>query len=150
MVIHRTKFFLALCSILIIPLVAIKVTWLMRSTKTTGIYVVDGKAGALEQMRMFYSINLFMYGKDTIWFRGPIQRGIPEGSVIPVRYNPNDPSDAKVGTFFGIWGGTVIYGGMPLLLLLIFFVHPKIIPYRSKVRLSRKKPFVFVHSPQPV
>ncbi len=43
-----------------------------------------------------------------------------------------------------IWGGTVIYGGIILLVLIAISVHPEIVPYKSKVQLLTKKPFIRV------
>ncbi|THU40769.1 hypothetical protein FAM09_01250 [Niastella caeni] len=85
-----------------------------------------------------------MHGKDTIWFKGPGYYHLQEGAVVPVRYLTGNPAGARVDTFKSIWFDTIIYGGIPFLILLVIFLHPEIVPFRSKVMVSRRKPFVRV------
>lgn len=147
MTIHRTIFFLALSVIFLIFIAGRKVIWFLQSEKTTGIFSFEERGNALEQLRITNSIIYFKHGKDTVWFNGPAGLGLSEGAAIPVRYNPANTADAKVDTFYGIWGGTVIYSSLPLLVLLVLVLHPHIIPYRSRILLTRKKPFIQVVHP---
>lgn len=142
MIIQRTIFFLMLSVFFILLISGGKVIWFLRSEKTTGIFYFEGRGNALEQIRIANSYIYFRHGKDTVWFNGPAGLNVPEGAAIPVRYNPANPSDAKVNTFFGIWGGTIVYSSLPLLVLLVLMVHPHIIPYRSAIQLTRKPPFM--------
>lgn len=142
MIIQRTIFFLVLSVFFVLLISSGKVIWFLRSEKTTGVFSFEGRGNALEQIRITNSFIYFRHGKDTVWFNGPAGLNVPEGAAIPVRYNPANPSDAKVNTFFGIWGGTVVYCSLPLLVLLVLVVHPHIIPYRSVILLSRKRPFM--------
>ncbi len=44
---------------------------------------------------------------------------------VDVYYNPNNPEDAKLGTFMNLWGGAVIFsflGGISLFFGILFFV----------------------------
>ena len=50
----------------------------------------------------------------------------------------DDPSDAKVNTFSCIWGDTMAYEFGPLLIFLIVFFHPDLVPKKTKV-LARKE-----------
>ena len=142
MVMHRTKFFLALFIILMAPLLAYKAIWLIHSQKTIGLMAFAGQGNAGDQITRPYSVIYFKHGKDTIWFNGLGNLHIHPGTPIPVRYQVGDPSDAKVDIFVGIWGDTLVYGGTPLAILLVMFLHPDVVPRRSKVRLTLQKPFV--------
>jgi hypothetical protein len=138
----RTKFFLALFSLLVVPLLSYKVIWLLQSRKTSGIFAFEGRGNALDQMRFPYSDIYFKNGKDTIWFKGPGNLDLQPGATVSIRYLPGNPSQAKLDTFKAIWGATAVYGGIPLLILLVICLHPEIVPYKAKVILLRNKPFV--------
>jgi hypothetical protein len=142
MLLRKTPFFLLLSLLILVPLLAYKVHWLIHSKKTRGVMAFEGQGNAGDQVRQDYSIIYFRCGKDTVWFNGLGNLRLPTGTIVPVRYQTNDPNDAKLDTFEGIWGDTVVYGGIPLTMLLVMFLHPKVVPRRSKVRLICKKPFV--------
>ncbi|MBO9201048.1 MULTISPECIES: DUF3592 domain-containing protein [Niastella] len=144
MVISRTKFFVAIILLLVTPLVVSKIIWLLQAKKTTGIFAFESYGPALDQIRFPYSMIYFMVGKDTFWFKGPGKLELPENTLVPIRYLPRNPSNAKLDSFRSIWIGTIIYGGIPLLILLVIFLHPAIVPYRSKVHLTLDKPFLRV------
>ena len=144
MVIPRSKLFLALFLLLIVPLLLYKVIWLVQSHKVNGVFAFEGSGGALDQMRFPYSEIYFIHGKDTTWFKGPGYLNLQPGAIVPIRYLSGNPSNAKLDTFKSIWSGTLIYGGVPLLMLLVIFLNPYIVPYRSRVALSKRKPFVRV------
>ena len=146
MVMPRTKFFLALFLLFITPLVLYKTIWLLQSKKTTGTFAFESYGPALDQIRFPYTMIYFMVGKDTVWFKGPGLLNLKPGDLVPVRYLPRNPSNAKLDTFKSIWFGTIIYGGIPFLILLVIFLHPEIVPYRNKVMVRWKKPFVWVVS----
>jgi hypothetical protein len=70
--------------------------------------------------------------------------GLKKGHLVPVRYQPGKPADAKIDFFIALWGDILVYGGVPFFMLLVTFLHPDVIPYRSGVRLTRKRPFIFI------
>lgn len=142
MLVNRTVFFATLSLILIAVLAFGKIRWLLNSQKTEAIFVMEERGNALEQIRITHSILYFKLGKDTIRFKGPLNLHAETGDKIPARYNTANPSDARVMTFFGMWGETLAYGGLPLLVLLVCALHPQIVPYDSKLRLSGRKPFI--------
>ena len=142
MIMHRTKFFLALISIWVIPLVAYKCIWLMQSRKVNGIFAFESLGPALDQIRFPYSVLWFRNGNDTVWLKGPGGLQHKSGDVVPLRFIPGSEATAKVDNFKGIWMGTIIYGGIILLVLIVIFLHPEIIPYRSRVKLTGRQPFV--------
>lgn len=144
MIMHRTKFFLVLISLLVIPLVGYRVIWLLRSQKVNGIFSFESRGNALEQIRFPQSEIYYKNGNDTIWLKGPGGLKLKPGATVIIRYIASDPSNARLDNFKSIWGATVVYGGIPFLILIVIFLHPEIIPYRSKVAISLKKPFVRV------
>jgi hypothetical protein len=140
----RTKFFLALFLLFVTPLVLYKVIWLLQSKKATGTFAFESEGPALDLIRFPYSMIYFKVGKDTVWLKGPGNLNLKSGDLVPVRYHAGNPSNAKLDTFKALWAGTIIYGGIPLLFLLVIFLHPDIVPYHKKVLLRWKKPFVWV------
>lgn len=144
MIIHRHLFFLVLFALIIVPPVTIKLIWLAQSQKTKGIFYFEGHGNALEQMRSSYSLIFFKLGKDTVWFEGPGGMRLKENATVAVRYNKHHPADAKVDNFLSIWGAMPFYGGIPVVMLLVLFLHPHIIPYRARLRLNLKSPFIWL------
>lgn len=141
MLLHRAAFFSFLFLILIIPVVGYKLLWLAGSIKTNGTMSFVGKTYA-GQMVYTYSVIWFKAGTDTVWFNGRNGILFEEGELVPVRYHEQNLADARLNVFLAIWGDTVIYGGIPVLILLVVFIHPMIIPYRSKVFVTSRKPFI--------
>lgn len=88
-----------------------------------------------------YSVIRFIAGKDTIWFNSPDNLIFVKDEAVPVLYQKDTLSQAKVDTFTGLWGYTLIYVSPPLLILIILFFHPELMPARSKIYLKIKKPF---------
>src|SRR5688500_13732965 len=115
MLLPRTRFFLMLFIVLIIPIIANKLIWLAGSTKTNGTMSFVGKKYA-GQMVYTYSVVWFMAGKDTIWFNGRNDIIFKEGEQVPVRYQKKNPANARLNVFLAIWGDTVVYGGIPFLI----------------------------------
>ena len=141
MLVRRNTFFLILFIILISPFVVRNLVWLAGSVKTTGTVSFIGRAFAGREMD-FYSVVWFVAGKDTVWFNGKNSILFAEGRQVPVRYQKANPPDARLDTFLSIWGNTVVYGGLLEFVLLAVFLHPQIFPYRSKIRLLSRKPFM--------
>jgi hypothetical protein len=107
-----------------------------------GGYSFRGLGLAGDQVAQDYSICWFPLGKDTIWFNGAGNLPFQEGDRIPVRYQADDPYDARLDVFPAIWGDTLVYGGIPLFVLLVIFLHPKVVPWGRGVRIVRRRPFV--------
>lgn len=137
----RTRFFLTILAIIVVPVLASKLIWLAGSKKADGKVSFIGKRYA-GQMMYTYSVIWFVAGSDTIWFNGRNGIIFNEGETVSVRYQKEDPADARLNIFLGIWGETVVYGGIPVLIWFVIFLHPAIIPYRSRVKLIRTKPYV--------
>lgn len=143
MTVRRPIFFLCAFLLLTSPFLIYKIKWLSGSAKATGMVGFTGQSYT-GQIGHTYAVVLFKVGRDTVWFNGFDNLLFPKGAIVPVRYQKNDPWEARIDVFASIWGDTLVYGGIPTLILLVLFLHPAIIPYRSRLRLSRKKPFIFI------
>jgi hypothetical protein len=144
MIVRRSTLFVGASLLVIVPLLVIKTAWLSKTTTATGVLSFEGMGNALDQMRSTYSVVSFEHDNDTIWFNASPNLSFKPGDVVPVRYNKEDPNDAVLDTFAGIWLSTLLAGGIPLAILLIIFLNRHIVPYRSRVLLSRRKPFIAV------
>jgi ABC-type phosphate/phosphonate transport system permease subunit len=144
MILRRSILFVGAALLVIVPLTVNKIAWLSATNTTIGELSFEGMGNALDQMRSTYSVVAFKLDNDTIWFNASPNLSFKPGDQVPVRYNKNDPNDALLNTFAGIWLSTLIAGGIPLSILLIIFLNRHIVPYRSRVMLSRRKPFITV------
>lgn len=141
MTFKRVPFFFVLLTIVTIPFLVHKTVWLARSKTVIGTMGFAGQNQA-GQLGHNYAVIFFMAGKDSMWFNGNDNTLFSKGEKVPVRYQVSNPKDARINIFASIWGDTLIYGGIPVLILIVIFLDPKIIPFRSKVRLNKKKPFL--------
>ena len=46
------------------------------------------------------------------------------GTVYNVRYNPAEPEEALIDTFYQLWSFTLLMGGLGAVFMLIGFVAP--------------------------
>ena len=143
MTIRRNYFFCLLLLLVTGPFIIHKLIWIAGSEKTTGTMGFAGKE-ITGQIAHIYSVISFVAGNDTVWFNGNDNVLYKPGEPVPVRYQRLHPSDARINIFGSIWGDTIVYGGLPAIALLIMFLNPFIIPWKSQVRLSVRKPFVKV------
>ena len=141
---HRTTFFLVLFGLLLMPLLVPRMLWLLQSERTMGLMAFETRGTAGDQLPLTYSLIYYSHGKDTIWFYGMPGLGLKKGQLVPVRYQSGNPSDAKIDLFIALWGDILVYGGIPFLILVFIFLHPDVIPRRSRVRLTWKRPFIFI------
>ena len=144
MVIRKVTLFISIILLYTTPIVLPRIIWLSHSKKTNGIFSFEGKGSAGERIQLSYSFIYFMHENQKIWFEGPGYMHLKEESVVPVRYQINNPSDAKVDTFYGIWADVVVYGGEPLLILICIFLHRGIFPPGSRILIKLKKPYLSI------
>ena len=142
-------FFAVLVIIVAGPWWAVRALWVMRSAKTQGIMEFVGNGSAGDQVKLDYSVISFKMGEKKIWFNGLGNLAYKPGHPIPIRYRPDNPYDARVDIFAGIWGDVLVYSGIPVFLLLIMFLHRKVVPWGSRVRLTGRRPFIQLISPKP-
>ena len=88
-----------------------------------------------------YPVIQFRVGVDSFTFDGNVNIPFRVGEVVPVRYQRNNPEDAKINLFTSIWGDTLAYELAPFLILLVIFFHPDLIPKKASILLGRK-PFI--------
>lgn len=141
MIISRNQFFLLLFIIFIGPFIFYNIMWIATSMQTTGIMQFKGHTLELQGISS-HPVIRFKAGNDTIYFNGKNNLNLLPGEIVPVRYKSNDPSDAKVNTFFCIWVDTILYSLPFFLVLLILFLTPDrfdpLIPKKSHVLLGKK------------
>jgi hypothetical protein len=140
----KIRFFLLLGLMFAGPFVGYKILWLLHSRRVSGVYSFRGLGEAGDQVQLDYSICWFPLGKDTIWFNGVGNIPFHEGDSIPVRYEVNDPGDARIDLFPAIWGDTIVYGGIPLFILLMMFFHRRVVPRGRRVRVVLRRPFLLL------
>lgn len=144
MILSKTSFFAILFFAVALPFSGRRLLWLLRSKSATGVVGFEGRGIAGEQLQTTYTYCYYWRGRDTIWFDAPGGMSLREGESIPVLYDPAESRNARVNSFVGIWGDLLVYNGIPELILLICFFHPDVVPWRSKLRLTWRKPFIFV------
>ncbi|HVS96660.1 MAG TPA: DUF3592 domain-containing protein [Puia sp.] len=139
----RKSLFFALVAIAIAaPFWTVRSLWVIRSVKATGVFGFAGNGYAGDQVRQDYSVISFVAGNKEIWFNGLGNLGYKPGQCVPVRYQPDDPYDARVDIFAGIWGDVLVYSGILVFLLLILFLHSRVVPWGSRVRVMIRRPFL--------
>lgn len=141
MLLSKNKFFLLLFVIAFGPFLVYKLVWIARSEKVNGVMGFVGKSYT-GQLVHNYSVVSFQVGKDTIWMNGNDNIFFKKGEAVPIRYQKHNPNDARLDIFPSIWGDTLVYGGIPVIILLLLFLHPHIFHRHTRFRLSRKKPLV--------
>lgn len=144
--IRRLPFIALLLLLFVCPFYVFNMIWLMKSEKTSGIAAFQGKEFA-GQLVHNYTVVMFVVKNDTFFYNTSDNIFFDPGTSVPIRYQKEDPADAKLGTWSGIWMGSIFYSAMPLLIILILLAHPSLIPYRSSLRLGLKSPFIFINYP---
>ncbi|HMC85323.1 MAG TPA: hypothetical protein VKI61_07350 [Chitinophagaceae bacterium] len=144
MVIRQITLFVSIVALYVTPVMVPRIIWLVRSQKTTGVFSFEGKGSAGEQIKLSYSFIYYMYGNQKIWFEGPGHMPLQEGAIVPIRYQINNPADAKVDSFYGLWADAAVYCGEPLIMLIFIFLNRGIFPPGSRIRLTLKKPFLLI------
>ena len=141
MTFSRPAFFMLLLFIVSIPFIGQTLWWLAHSQRTMGVMWYQGKSYT-GQLIHEYSAIKFTTATDTSWFNTSDNIIFKPGEQVPVRYQVKNHADAKVDMFIEIWGNAVVYGGELALIIVFIFLHPSIIPRKSKIKLSSTKPFV--------
>lgn len=119
----------------------------MRSVSANGSMCFMGKT-LNGQFSSTYPVIKFATPKgDTIFFNGLEQAEYQPGERVPIRYQKNNPNDARINGFAGIWQDTLIYALVPFVLLLMVLLHPEIIPRGASISIG-SKPFIAVRRPE--
>lgn len=142
MVLSRNSFFLVLFALIISPLPLYKLVWLASSRETTGTmyFTGHGNLGSVLGIST-YPVIWFKHLGDTIYFNGNVNIPMKDGELVSVRYQKNNPQDAKINVFSCIWGDTLAYIMGPFLILFVVFFHPDLLPKKARVVLGGR-PFI--------
>ena len=145
MIVSRNTFFLILFILINLPIPLYKLVWLATSKETTGTmyFLGHGNLGSVLGIST-YPVIWFKTGHDTIYFNGNVNIPLKEGEQVSVRYQKNNPADAKINTFSCIWGDSLAYELGPLLIFIIVFFHPDLVPRKSRILLGTKPIIKFV------
>ena len=135
----KIQFGILMMLLVILPFVGYKGLWLLRSVPATGTMCFMGKS-LNGQFSSTYPVIKFNTPKgDTIFFNGLEQAEYQPGERVPIRYQKNNPIDARINQFAGIWQDTLIYALVPFVMLLMLLLHPEIIPRHSKIMIGSKR-----------
>lgn len=145
MLFSKNAFFFLLLLLLTLPFLLPNIIWLLRSEKATGRVEGIGAAVGMSLGSDTYALVSFMAGKDTVYFQGKDDH-YKKSDIVPLRYQPANPEDARIATFYSVWGNTIAYMGAPLIFWIICFFARDIVPNGSRIRLGGK-PFLKVIPP---
>ena len=138
----KFQFFLLLFTIIIGPFLFYKIIWVAKSKKTTGKVYFIGHELEVNGNVSAHLVIIFKVGKDTITFNTISELPYKTGETVPIRYQKNDPDDAKVDLPDRIWGDTLVYALAPILILMVVFLTPDrfdpILPKKSKIIIGEK------------
>jgi len=139
MVLSRNQFFLIFSIIFLGPFLIQKIIWIAKSRETMGQMWFMGHTLEVQSISD-HPVIRFRVGNDSIFFNSPVDHGYEKGESVPVRYQSNHPSDARVSNFIGLWGDTIVYALLPLLILVVLFFTPEkfnpIFPKKARVVLG--------------
>jgi len=128
-------------SVFVLPFIAYKLIWIIQAEHTTGTMCFMGKTLNGQFSSEYPVIKFSSTGNDTVFFNGAEGVTLKPGERVPVFYYKNDLPGARMASFQGLWVDTIIYASIPLVLLLVIFFHPGIIPKNASI-LVGKKPFI--------
>jgi hypothetical protein len=151
MLLTRLQFLIILFVLLVAPFYVYKMLWISRSEKTNGFVYFMGHTLEVNGNISAHLVIQFSVGRDSISFNADPSFGYGRGDLVPVRYQKDLPSDARVNTFAHIWGDTIIFSLLPLLTLLVLFLTPDrldpLIPRKSKILIGNR-PFLKIIAPR--
>lgn len=132
----KTQFVVLLMCLIVLPIIVFNLVWLFNATKTKGTMCFMGKSQDGQLVRIYPVIMFSSTGRDTIFFNGKTDVNLNPGNPISILYQKNEPADARVNSFGGLWADTIIYAGIPFLILLIIYLHPAVIPWDCSVEVG--------------
>jgi hypothetical protein len=84
---------------------------------------IGGDAGVL----YYPVVNFQTPGGREVQFTAPSGRNsrvYEIDSQVPVLYDADEPEAGRLGSFWGLWGGTVVFAGLGTVFVLIGFLAP--------------------------
>ena len=137
----KLHFILLLALFFVSPFLIYKIIWIASAIPATGTMCFMGKTLNGQFSSDYPVLKFTSTGKDTVFFNAAEGVVLKRGEKVPIRYYRNNPSGARVNNFQGMWVDTVIYAAIPLVILLIVFFHPGIIPKDSTIVIGQR-PFI--------
>lgn len=97
-----------------------KIRFVNNALFTEGIVTTHYKHGINKSdFGQTYSAEIKFYAQDSlITFLGPEGQLMKRGEIIPIMYNPNNPSEAYINTFDGYWYNGMIWCLLPAIFWL--------------------------------
>jgi hypothetical protein len=142
MTVTKNQFFLLLFILLASPFILYKVWWINNAKKVNGIVHFIGHTIELNGGISSHLVILFHNGSSKQTFNAPRSLNYKVGDRVPVLYQKNKPSEARVNTWIRIWGDTIVYSLWPVLVLLVMYFTPEssdpIIPKNCRIRFGKK------------
>ena len=129
----KIQFISLLLCLVVVPIIVVNLVWLFKAILKTGTMFFMGKTQDGQLVRTYPMIMFSSTGKDTIFFHGKTGVELKPGDQIPILYQKNDPTDVRINNFGALWIDTIIYAGIPLLILMMIFLHREVIPWGSIV-----------------
>ena len=138
MIFSRSNFFIILFFILVMPWFVPKTIWVLNSKKAIGImeFVGHDNLGSVLGMTT-YPVIQFKVGDKAFHFNGNMNLSLQKGHAVELRFQKNNPNDARIDSFGTIWGDTLAYGVGPLLFYFVLLISPSVIPWKSRVKIGR-------------
>jgi hypothetical protein len=147
MLLSRNIFFVLLLCIFVLPQTGYKLYWLARSQHTIGTFCFTGHT-LTSIGTSSHPVILFTIGKDSIFFNGNSNVNLAPGSPVSVRYQKDNPSEARINNTLSLWGDTLAWSLYPFLVLLVLYLTPSrlepLIPYGAHIRLDIQRPFIHI------
>lgn len=144
MIISKTQLLLLACVIFILPFLLYKIIWLGTSTRTTAKMCFMGRTLEV-QGTSDHAVYSFTIGEKKIFFNASFELDARPGEIVAIRYQKNNPGDAKVNSFSSIWLDTILYIIPQTLILSILFFTPAkwdpLIPANARIAFGRR-PFI--------
>ncbi len=137
----KSALFGCILFLVLAPFLLCKLVWLADSEKATGTMGFKGKTQTGQYVHN-YSVIFFKIDTVEYWFNGLDNVFFKNGEKVAIRYKKKDPYDAKIDSFVSIWGDTLVYGGIPLAILVVVFLHPHIIRRGSRFVIQKKMPLI--------
>lgn len=92
-----------------------------------------------------HAVYGFTTGGKKIFFNANFELDARPGEIVTIRYQKNNPGDAKVNSFASIWLDTILYIIPQTLILSILFFTPAKwdppIPANARIAFGRR-PFI--------
>lgn len=143
----KTGFMGLLTAIFVLPFILYKLAWIARAEPAIGTRSFMGKTLNGQFSSEYAVIKFTSTGNDTVFFNAAEGVQLQPGEQVQILYHKDDMAAARVANFQGLWVDTTIYASIPLILILVIFFHPGIIPKKSFVVIG-KKPFMQLLEPE--